>query len=160
MAFWMGVASAQHARGGRDGGFAQLGHGKHSAVKALRKGDWIVYYSPREGMGEGETVQAFTTIGRVTSRAAYRAEQAMNFNPYRVDVDYLKDAASAPIKPLLGELRLTRDLGASWGMVMRGPKHPLVEEDMRRIAEAMGVLAEFHSIAIASTFVGSIQPEL
>jgi hypothetical protein len=31
MAFWMGVASAEHARGGRDGGFAQLGHGKHMA---------------------------------------------------------------------------------------------------------------------------------
>lgn len=112
MAFWMGVASAQHARGGRDGGFAQLGHGKHIAVKSLSKGDWIVYYSPREGMGEGEVVQAFTTIGRVTSDAPYRAEQAMNFNPYRVDADYLKDAEPAPIKPLLDRLRLTRDQGA------------------------------------------------
>jgi hypothetical protein len=78
MAFWMGVASAQHARGGRDGGFAQLGHGKHIAVKSLRKGDWIVYYSPREGMAEGEAVQAFTTLGRVTSESPYRIEQAMN----------------------------------------------------------------------------------
>ena len=63
MAFWMGVASAEHARGGRDGGFAQLGHGKHIAVKSLKKGDWIVYYSPREGMGTDEVVQAYTTIG-------------------------------------------------------------------------------------------------
>lgn len=145
MAFWMGVASAQHARGGRDGGFAQLGHGKHIAVKSLRKGDWIVYYSPREGMGEGETVQAFTTIGRVTSDGPYRAEQTMNLNPYRVDVDYLKDAEPAPIKPLLDELRLTRDSGANWGIVMRGTKRRLDETDMRRIAEAMGVLAEFES---------------
>ncbi|MEN5083060.1 EVE domain-containing protein [Bosea sp. TWI1241] len=143
MAFWMGVASAEHARGGRDGGFAQLGHGKHIAVKSLRKGDWIVYYSPREGMGEGETVQAFTTIGQVTSDAPYRAEQAMDFNPYRVDVDYLTDAKAAPIKPLLDRLRLTRDQGVHWGMVMRGPKRRLNEEDMRLIAEAMGVLAEF-----------------
>lgn len=108
MTFWMGVASAEHARGGRDGGFAQLGHGKHIAVKALKKGDWIVYYSPREGMGEGATVQAFTTIGCVISEAPYRFEQAMDFNPYRVDVDYLKAAEAAPIRPLLGELRLTR----------------------------------------------------
>lgn len=146
MAFWMGVASAQHARGGRDGGFAQLGHGKHIAVKSLRKGDWIVYYSPREGMGEGETVQAFTTIGRVTSDAPYRAEQAMNFNPYRVDVNYLKDAKPAPIKPLLNRLRLTRDLGASWGMAVRGPNCRLDDQDMRLIAEAMGVLVEFESL--------------
>lgn len=145
MAFWMGVASAQHARAGRDGGFAQLGHGKHIAVKSLRNGDWIVYYSPREGMGEGEAVQAFTTIGRVTSDAPYQVEQAMNFNPYRVDVDYLKDAKPAPLKPLLQKLKMTRDLGNKWGMVMRGPKRRLDEEDMRRIAEAMGVLAEFES---------------
>jgi EVE domain len=145
VAFWMGVASAQHARGGRDGGFAQLGHGKHIAVKSLKKGDWIVYYSPREGLGEGAVVQAFTTIGRVTSDTPYRAEQAMNFNPYRVDVDYLKGAEPAPIKPLLHELRLTRDHGANWGIAMRGPKHKLDENDMRRIADAMGVLAEFEN---------------
>jgi EVE domain len=143
MAFWMGVASAQHARGGRDGGFAQLGHGKHIAVKSLRKGDWIVYYSPREGMGEGAAVQAFTTIGRVTSESPYRAPQAMDFNPYRVDVDYLKDAEAAPIKPFLDELRLTRDHGVNWGIVMRGPKRRLEKQDMRRIADAMGVLADF-----------------
>jgi len=146
MAFWMGVASARHARGGRDGGFAQLGHGKHIAVKSLKKGDWIVYYSPREGLGEGEPVQAFTTIGRVTSEAPYRVEQAMNLNPYRVDVDYVKNAHSAPIKPLLRELRLTRDRGANWGIVMRGPKRKLDQEDMRKIAEAMGVLAAFEKI--------------
>jgi hypothetical protein len=143
MAFWIGVASAAHARRGRDGGFAQLGHGKHIAVKSLKKGDWIVYYSPREGMGEGEAVQAFTTIGRVISDAPYRAEQAMNFNPYRVDVDYLKDAVPAPIKPLLAKLRLTRDAGARWGMAMRGPKRRLDEDDTELIAEAMDVLAQF-----------------
>ncbi|EIZ79468.1 protein of unknown function DUF55, partial [Novosphingobium sp. Rr 2-17] len=124
-------------------GFAQLGHGKHIAVKSLRKGDWIVYYSPREGMGDGSAVQAFTTIGRVVSETPYRVEQAMDFNPYRVDVDYLKDATPAPIKPLLDELRLTRDYGVNWGIVVRGPKRRLELEDMRRIADAMGVLAAF-----------------
>ncbi|HEY0212121.1 MAG TPA: EVE domain-containing protein [Paenirhodobacter sp.] len=136
----MGVASAEHARGGRDGGFAQLGHGKHIAVRSLRKGDWIVYYSPREGMGQGAPVQAFTTIGRVTSDAPYRVAQAMDFNPYRVDVDYLTDAKPAPIKPLLADLQLARDHLSSWGILMRGPKRRIVEQDMRRIAEAMGVL--------------------
>lgn len=146
MPFWMGITSARHSFGGRDGGFAQLGHGKHNAVGTLRKGDWIVYYSPREGMGGGAAVQAFTTIGRVTSEAPYRVEQAMDFNPYRIDVDYLKDAAAAPIKPLLHELRLTRDHGANWGLVMRGPKRRLEEEDIRRIADAMGVLAAFDDL--------------
>ena len=42
-AFWIGVGAAEHARGGRDGGFAQLGLGKHIVVKSLEKGDWINY---------------------------------------------------------------------------------------------------------------------
>ncbi len=82
-------------------------------------------------------MQALTTIGCVISQAPYRFEQAMDFNPYRVDVDYLKAARAAPIRPFLGELRLTRDHDANWGIVMRGPKRMLQEEDMRRIAEAM-----------------------
>jgi hypothetical protein len=141
----MGVASAEHARGGRDGGFAQLWHGKHEALKSLRKGDWIAYYSPREGMGEGKTVQAFTTVGRVNSVASYRVEQAMDLHPYRVDVDYLMEAKPAPIKPLLNDLELTRDHLINWGNVMRGPKRRIEQQDMRRIAEAMGVLAEFEN---------------
>ncbi|MEO3386679.1 hypothetical protein [Mesorhizobium sp. CAU 1741] len=62
MTFWMGVASVQHAIDGRDGGFAQLGHGKHVAVRSLKKGDWIVYCCPREGVSEGPVVHAFTTV--------------------------------------------------------------------------------------------------
>ena len=88
-------------------------------------------------------MRAFTTIGRVTSDAPYRIEQAMDFNPYRVDVDYLENAKSAQIGPLLDELELTRELGANWGIVMRGPKRRLGAGDMRKIACAMGVLAAF-----------------
>ena len=145
MTCWMGVACARHARAGRDGGFAQLGHGKHAAVKSLEKGDWIVYYSPREGLGQGEAVQAFTTIGRVVSDAPYQVEQAAGFSPYRVDVDYLKDAASAPIHPLLDRLDMTRERGARWGIVMRGSKRKLSDRDMAVIAEAMGVSGEVQS---------------
>lgn len=143
MTFWMGVASAEHARAGRDGGFAQLGHGKHVAVQSLKKGDWIVYYCPREGISDGAVVQAFVTIGQVTSDAPYRAAQAMDFNPFRVDVEYLAAARPAPIRPLLDQLRLTRDRGAHWGIAMRGTKRQLAAEDMRLIAEAMGVDAAF-----------------
>tara|TARA_R110002124_G_scaffold1797_13_gene11475 strand:- start:26 stop:331 length:306 start_codon:yes stop_codon:yes gene_type:complete len=86
----MGVASAQHARAGRDGGFALLGHGRHVALQAIKKGDWIVYYCPREGISGGAVVQAFVTLGQVTSGAPYRAAQAMDLNPFRVDVDCLE----------------------------------------------------------------------
>ncbi len=132
MACWMGVASADHARAGRDGGFAQLGHGKHEAVKSLQKGDWIVYYSPREKMGDGGAVQAFTAIGQVTSDRPYQVEQKTGFYPHRVDVTYLLDAKEAPIKPLLDDLDLTRGRGSNWGIAMRGAKRRLSVSLRRR----------------------------
>lgn len=141
----MGVASAHHARAGRDGGFAQLGHGKHIAVQSLKKGDWIVYYCPREGINDGALVQSFITIGQVISESPYRAEKAMDFNPFRVNVHYLSAARPVPIKPLLGNLHLTRNHGSHWGIAVRGTKRSLTLEDMRVIAKEMGVLEEFEN---------------
>lgn len=143
MTFWLGVGSADHAYAGRDAGFAQLGHGRHDALASLRKGDWIIYYSPRQGLGSGDLIQAFTTIGRVRSEEPYRVTQAMNLNPYRVDVDYILSARPAPIRPLLDRLDLTRVRGSGWGVAMRGPKRRLADSDARMIAEAMGVLEQF-----------------
>ncbi|MGZ9809833.1 EVE domain-containing protein [Pseudoroseicyclus sp. H15] len=139
MTCWIGVASAEHVRSGVAGGFAQLGHGKHDALEALRKGDWLAYYSPREGMGSGAPVQAFTALGQVTSEAPYQAAQAMNFNPFRVDVAYLAEARPAPIRPMLEELELTRGRDGNWGLLLRGPKRRVSMADMRRIAAAMGL---------------------
>ena len=139
MTCWIGVASADHVSAGVEGGFAQLGHGRHDAVKALLRDDWLVYYSPREGMGKGAPVQAFTAIGRVTSDEPYHAAQAMDFNPYRVNVVYFPGVTPAPIRPLLGVLNLTRDHVDNWGLLMRGPKRRITPEDMRCIAKAMAL---------------------
>lgn len=137
--YWMGVACAQHALAGRDNGFAQLGHGKKSAVSGLNKGDWIVYYSPREKIDGGDPVQAFTTIGQITSDKPYQVDKSMGFHPHRVNVDYLLNVTPASIRPLLEELELTKGRGGSWGIVMRGAKRKLIEADFRKIAARMGV---------------------
>lgn len=139
MTCWIGIASADHVRGGVAGGFAQLGHGRHDAIRALRKGDWLAYYAPRDGMGTGAPVQSFTALGRVTSETPYHAAQAMDFNPYRVDVDYITKARPAPIRPLLEVLDFTRHHAGNWGLLLRGPKRRITLDDMRLIAEAMGV---------------------
>ena len=123
-------------------------------MKSLRRGDWIAYYSPRERIGDGAAVQAFTTIGQITSHAPYRAAQAMDFNPYRVDVAYLMAARAAPIRPLLQILDLTRDRGPHWGNVMRGPKRRLSATDMGLIARAMGVGPAFEQIHAATGATG------
>jgi hypothetical protein len=136
--FWIGVACADHVRTGVAGGFAQLGHGKHAAVKGLRCGDWIAYYSPTTRLGGGEAVRAFTAIGRVTSEEPYQVAQGPGFHPWRVDVAYAAETRPAPIRPLLDHLDLTRGRGSSWGMALRGGRARASDADLKAIAEAMG----------------------
>ncbi|MBU2935234.1 MULTISPECIES: EVE domain-containing protein [Pacificibacter] len=135
--YWIGVAAARHVARGRAEGFAQLGHGKHTPIKRLNVGDLIAYYAPREGMGEGATVQAFTAIGVVTSEV-YQVEQAPGFHPYRRDVTYF-EARPAPIRPMLQGLGFIEDI-QHWGMSFRRGSFAVSEADFGLIAHAMGVM--------------------
>jgi hypothetical protein len=136
-AYWIGVASRDHVMRGVEGGFCQLSHGKSSPVERLQPGDLIVYYSPREQMGEGEPVQAFTAIGGILAGEAYRADMGGGFRPARRDVKFFK-AHDAPIKPLLQMLSFTKGR-TSWGYAFRRGSFRIEAEDYRLIAKAMGV---------------------
>lgn len=137
MTYWIGVASRDHVKAAIKGGFAQAGHGKMAPVKRMKRGDHILYYSPREGLNAGERVQAFTAIGRVEDDEPHRATQSECFEPFRRNVHYFK-AHDAAIRPLLEELDLTRGR-SSWGMVFRRSLFEIEARDFRIIASAMGV---------------------
>lgn len=137
MNWWLGVASRDHVAAAVEGSFAQLGHGKRSAVAALEAGDGIIYYAPRTRMKGGEPVQSFVAIGKVRSGDPYPVEMNENFEAYRVDVDYLS-AKEADIHPLLDKLDFTKDLGSKWGVAVRTSKRRLKSADAKRIVEAMG----------------------
>jgi EVE domain len=139
--FWIGVASRDHVMRGVKGGFCQLSHGKSSPVERLRPGDRIAYYSPREQMGDGEPVQAFTAIGEILPGDAYRADMGGGFKPVRRDVRFFK-AHDVPIKPLLDTLSFTKGR-TSWGYAFRRGSFRIEADDYRAIAKAMGVKDEF-----------------
>ena len=135
--YWLGVAAKQHVAAGVQGGYAQLGHGKHAAVASLQLGDWLIYYAPRETLDGGDAVQAFVAAGRVFSGAPYQVDVGSGFRPHRVDVAY-EAGQPAAVRPLLSKLDLTRDLGSHWGAAFRTSKRRLTERDARLIAAAMG----------------------
>ena len=151
--YWIGVASRDHVMRGVEGGFCQLSHGKSSPVERLKPGDRIVYYSPREQMGEGEPVQAFTAIGEVLPGEAYRADMGGGFKPVRRDVRFFK-AHDAPIKPLLDTLSFTKGR-TSWGYAFRRGSFRIEAEDYRIIAKAMGVSVEPKSASAATARTAS-----
>ena len=72
--YWIGVASREHVKAAEAGGFCQFCHGREAPVRKLSAGDGVVYYSPREHMGEGARIRAFTAIGRVRPGTAYLRE--------------------------------------------------------------------------------------
>src|SRR5258708_19174917 len=103
--YWIAVASADHARRGREAGFMQVCHGKGGPLRRLRAEDGIVYYSPTVLFRGRDRLQAFTSIGFIKEERIYQVEMCEGFQPYRRDVNYL-DASETSILPLLDKLEL------------------------------------------------------
>lgn len=133
--YWIAVASAEHARRGREG-FMQVNHGKKAPLQRIRAGDGVAYYSPAETIGGKDRLQSFTTIGRVRDEALYQGIMGGDFTPWRRNVDYA-EAAEARIAPLLDQLEFTRGK-TNWGYQLRFGLFEISEHDFRAIAAAMG----------------------
>lgn len=145
---WIAVASAEHARRGRDHqptGFMQVGHGKEAPLRRLAAGDTVAYYAPAEVLGGKDRLQRFVSIGLVQSGEPYRADMGNGFVPWRRDVRYLP-AQEAPIAPLLPLLRFIDD-AKHWGYKFRFGLFDIGAHDMALIAEAM--LADTQALGIA-----------
>jgi hypothetical protein len=133
---WLAVASAEHVRRGRQGGFMQVNHGKAAPLRRIKPGDFVVYYSPSTVIGKKDGLQSFTAIGVVRAGEPYQGEMGGGFTPFRRDVDWA-DSREVAIAPLLDRLDLTAGR-ANWGYQLRFGLLPLSAHDLRLIAEAMG----------------------
>jgi hypothetical protein len=132
MNHWLGVVCRDHVRRGTERGIAQLGHGKRDGLARLAAGDWLVYYSPRTSLRDGEPLQSFTAIGEVVDDEIWQAHEG-DFHPWRRRVDYLAGAVETPIKSL--RLDLTDRPG--WGAMLRRGLVRLTDDDFGRVHAAM-----------------------
>ncbi|CAN7745503.1 EVE domain-containing protein [Paenibacillus sp. LjRoot153] len=133
--YWIGVVSSSHVRRGVQGGFAQLCHGKAAPLKRMRSGDWLIYYSPRTEMKDGEPLQAFTAIGQVLDDKVYEYPMSDSFIPFRRDIRYT-DCKETKISSLLEQLSFTRGV-KNWGYPFRFGHFEISLQDFRVIADAM-----------------------
>lgn len=115
MADHLGVVSAAHVRRGVSLGIAQIGHGKRTPLMRMTPGDRLVYYSPREQLGDSAPLQAFTAVGTVVDDEIWQADEG-DFRPWRRRVAYL-DGLPVPLAEVQHELELTR--GPNWGYQLR-----------------------------------------
>ena len=134
---WIAVASAEHARRGRDAspGFMQVGHGKEAPLRRVRPGDRVAYYAPASTLGGSDRLQSFVSIGLVLPGEPYLFDMGGGFLPWRRDVAYLP-SREAPIGPLLDSLDFIEDR-QHWGYKFRFGLFEIGDADMRRIAAAV-----------------------
>lgn len=135
MAYWVNTVSRDHVLVGMQGGFTQANHGRPHALRRLNKGDLIAFYSPRTTYPDGEQLQAFTAIARVTDDEPHQAEMRPDFHPWRRLVEPIP-SNEVPVKPLIATLTFIRDKGR-WGFVFRRGMFEIEADDFGRIARAM-----------------------
>lgn len=135
MNYWIGVASYDHVRRGLQEGIMQLGHGKRVPLARLREGDWIIYYSPVERLGDKVPLQSFTACGQVAGGEIYQIDLGGGFVPFRRRVDY-EPARPVPIRELLNGLSFIANK-KSWGYVFRFGLVQIPESDFLVIKHAL-----------------------
>jgi len=133
MRYWLGVVSAAHVRRGVGLGIAQVHHGKRAGLARLSAGDGLVYYSPKQDLGEPTPCRAFTAVGRIADNEIWQADEG-DFRPYRRRVDWAP-ADPVPLADVQDRLLLTR--APNWGYALRRGLLPLDEADFRLVEEAM-----------------------
>ena len=133
--FWIAVASAEHARHGRDIGIMQVGHGKGPPLRRLAAGDGLVYYAPVSKLGGKDALQSFVSIGHTKDDRIYQADMGGSFVPFRRDVVYAP-SQDAAIRPLLDKLDFTRSK-TNWGYAFRFGLIEISASDFQLIAAAM-----------------------
>jgi EVE domain len=134
---WIAVASAEHVRRGRAGGFMQVCHGKAAPLRRIHPADYVAYYSPTVEFRGRDKCQAFTSLGIVRDRPPYQPAAEGDFCPHRRDVTWL-ETHDAPIGPLLDALEFTAGK-RNWGYQLRFGLFCVSAHDMRTIAAAMGI---------------------
>lgn len=98
--YWLGVASKDHVQIGVEGGFCQLCHGKKAPLTRMQRGDYILYYSPKQAFQSAELCQAITACGVVTGDNVYQHEMFPGFIPYRRDIAWHAPVREVPIAVL------------------------------------------------------------
>ena len=145
---WIAVASAEHARRGRDepaGGFIQVCHGKLAPIRRVKPGDRVACYAPATTMGGHDRLQSFVSIGQVMAGEPYAFDMGGGFVPWRRNVSYVS-AREAPIQPLLDAFEFVEDR-SRWGAKFRFGLFRISDADMRLIAQAMQVPAQWLNLA-------------
>ena len=90
MKYWINTVSKDHLQRGLEGGFTQANHGSPYNLKRMRRGDLIIFYSPRTKFENGKPLRHFTAVGKCIDAEPYQVEMSPGFHPWRRDIEFMK----------------------------------------------------------------------
>ena len=87
----------------------------------MKKGDILIYYSPKISLNSDVKFQEITAIGKIKDENVYQFQMTENFIPYRRDVDYLKLNGKCTIKwieepPWMDKIRKAAKIWSFWNI--------------------------------------------
>ncbi len=115
--YWIIVASKDHVKKGVKGGFSQACHGKAAPLKRMQKGDYVIYYSGKQILGESDKCQEFTAIGQVKDDGVYQFQMTLDFCPSRRNIEFFENK-DISVLPLIDSLEFIKNK-KSWGYPFR-----------------------------------------
>ncbi|MEO8666034.1 MAG: EVE domain-containing protein [Ignavibacteria bacterium] len=115
--YFIAVVSKDHVMKGVQGGFGQAGHGKEAPLKRMSKGDWLIYYSPKESLNSDIKCQSFTALGTTADDEIYQVTVSESFKPFRRNINFRK-CKEISILPLIETLSFIKDK-SKWGYMFR-----------------------------------------
>ena len=140
MNYWINTVSRDHVMVGVSGGFTQANHGSPHNLKRMKRGDGLVFYSPKTAFQGGESLQHFTAIGKIMDDEPYQVEMRADFKPFRRQVMFY-DCQAAPIRPLINGLDFIQDK-QKWGFPFRRGLFMVAPHDFMLIADVMKIDAD------------------
>ncbi|MCB0191460.1 MAG: EVE domain-containing protein, partial [Anaerolineae bacterium] len=108
MNYWINTISREHVLVGVEGGFTQANHGSPHNLRRMKRGDLLVFYSPKTQFQGGKLLKTFTAIGQITDDEPYQVQMREDFNPFRRNVTFF-DCQEARIGPLINDLDFITD---------------------------------------------------
>lgn len=135
--YWIAVVSKEHTQWGVDGGYMQVCHGKQAPLKRMKRGDWIIVYSPKLAMEGDKKCQSFTAIGQASDEEVYPYKMSENFVPFRRNIEFYK-CEETSIIPLISNLEFIPNK-KSWGFPFRYGFFEINENDFNLILSKMSV---------------------
>lgn len=134
--YWIIVASCDHVQRGVAGGFAQACHGKAAPLRRMKKGDGVIFYSPKEKFGENKPCQASChSIAVRKDDEVFQVEVEKDSNPSRRRIEFFK-SQQAPAKSLVDRLTFIKDK-TRWGGAFRYGFLEIPEQDFQTIKSVM-----------------------